>query len=299
MIEKSWSSDDSVRVPAIVARGWLLGIFVMAVMFMPMQLLAARNITLPHDERFESDAWFSDLRWVGQGGTVTWEPTGGWGNSGAVKITPPTLNEGYAGLGSFQGFGNQTRFNVRFLAMFGSSYAETAQGVKHIIVLRGQGSALRPMEIENVNRVNGELRKFWTPCLGTTCALRNPSNRNDQPFYVSRTNRVNEWVSFELETDLEAGRVNLYIHTQDGRVSGLYSSFDMSRLESAPFNANPVTQLQGIGFYWGSPEEYAPVTSRDQNTFMKIDELRIDNQYIGPPRGFLGDPSPSAPSRTR
>lgn len=266
-------------------------------MFMPMQSLAARNITLPHDERFESDSWLSDLRWVGQGGTVTWEPTGGWRNSGAVRITPPTQNEGYAGLGSFQGFGNQNRFNVRFLVLFGGSYAETAQGVKHIIVLRGQGSALRPMEIENVNRVNGELRKFWTPCLGTTCALRNPNNRNDQPFYVSRTNRVNEWVSFELETDLVAGRVNLYIHTQDGRVSGLYSSFDMSRLESAPFTANPVTQLQGIGFYWGPPEEYAPVSSRDQNTFMKIDELRIDNQYIGPPPGFLAASSASPRAR--
>jgi len=278
------------------ASSWLFGLLALAVLGVPLSSHAARNITLPHEERFETDAWQSDLRWAGQGGSVTWEQTGGWRNSGAIRITPPTQNEGYAGLGAFQGFGNQTRFNVRFLAMFGSSYA-LAQGVKHIIVLRG--TALRPMEIEHVNLVNGELQKFWAPCLGTTCALRSAGDRYDQPFYVSRTSRVNEWVSFELETDLEAGRVNLYIHTQDGRVSGLYSSFDMSRLESPPFTRNPVTQLQGIGFYWGPPKEYAPVRSRDQNTFMKIDEVRIDNRYIGPPAGFLTDPSPSAPPRAR
>lgn len=277
---------------------WLCGIVVMTAASIPLSAYASRNITLPFDERFETSSWTSDLRWAGQGGTATWDEGGGWRNSGAVKITPPTLNEGYAGLGSFLGFGNQTRFNVRFLAMFGSSYAQ-AQGVKHIIVLRGEGSALRPMEIENANLINGELRKFWAPCLGTTCALRNPNNRTDQPFYVSRTSRVNEWVSIELETDLVAGRVNLYIHTQDGQVSGLYSSYDMNLQEDPPFTSYPVTQLQGIGFYWGPPGEYAPVGSRDENTYMKIDELKIDNRYIGPPTGFLNDPPPSMPLRAR
>lgn len=276
---------------------WLCSIVALIAASVPVYVHAARNITLPHEERFETSAWTSDLRWAGQGGTATWDQAGGWRNSGAVKITPPRLNEGYAGLGQFQGFGNQTHFNVRFLAWFGSSYADKAQGVKHIIVHRG--SALRPMEIEDGNVMNGERRKFWRPCLGTTCALHNPGNRYDQPFYVSRTSRVNEWVSFELETDLVAGRVNLYIHTQDGRVSGLYSSFDMSQEETPPHTNNPVTQLQGIGFYWGTPSEHAPVSTRDENTYMKIDEVRIDNRYIGPPAGFLGDPQSSVPAISR
>jgi hypothetical protein len=280
-----------------VVRNWLCATVALTVTCLPLSSQAGRSITLPHEERFDTNAWLSDLPWVGQGGTVTWEQSGGWGGGGAVKITPPTLNEGYAGLGAFNGFGNQTQFNVRFLAWFGSSYAEKAQGVKHVIVHRG--TALRPMEIENVNQVNGELRKFWTPCLGTVCALRNPNDRTDQPFYVSGTHRVNEWVSIEFETDLLAGRVNLYIHTQDGQVSGLYSSFDMSRQESPPFTNYPVTELQGIGFYWGQPDEYAPVATRDEHTYMKVDEVRLDSRYIGPPAGFLDNPPPGAPTNLR
>lgn len=254
---------------------------------------AGISISLPYEQSFTAATSLDGLRWTTQGGTVTHIETGGW-RGGAIRITPTTLNEGYSGLGNFFGFGDQQRINVRYLANFGSSFTARAQFEKTIIVHR-RNDATRPMIISSANTSNGVIRRFWNPCLGIVCEAPQPGNRFYQPFTVSNTGeRTNEWVSFEFETDLNSGFVNLYIHTQDGTVSGLYARYNMRNQETNPL-ASLIYEIQGLGFYWGPPGE-ASQRPQDSNTYVLIDELKIDNRYIGPPIGFLEDPPPAAPA---
>lgn len=262
----------------------------------------ARSVTLPHTESFDSQSSISDIAWVTEGATVTWLPTLGWRGGGATKITPPnTVNQGYGGVGSFDGF-STTSLNVRWLMNFGSSYATKTPGTKTIIMNRNSTGipagfeAFRPMLLENGNNRNGEETKWWYPCLQIECTMYNPNDRLDQPLELTSTQRINEWISFELEADLVARRVNLYIHTQDGQVSGLYASHDMATATREPSNSAdyPIVMVQGIGFFWG-----AAVVPADANTYVLIDEVKMDSRYVGPPAGFLSDPPPAAPTNLR
>jgi hypothetical protein len=152
---------------------------------------------------------------------------------------------------------------------------------------RDQG-VYRPMLLDNGNLRNGELTRWWYPCLQILCTMHNPADRFDQPLELSSGKRSNEWISYELEADLKAKRVNLYIHTQDARVKGLYATHDMNAQESFDSTRYPIVMIQGIGFYWGTPDELVPVEQRDDQTYVMIDEIKIDKQYIGPPKGFTG-----------
>lgn len=259
-----------------------------------MDVMADRSIALPHEEHFNSKTWLADLPWATQGGTVTWVENGGWRGSGAAKITPPTAGQGYSGIGSFIGFGQQKRLNVRFLVWFGATFPEKSPGGKWIIMNRTAGRAqgvYRPMLFDNGNRANrhptGQLQRWWYPCLQTLCTMHSKNDRFDQPFFVSSTKRIEEWVSFEFEADLEKSKINLYIHTQDGKVRGLYASHDMRQQEPGRPEDYPIIMIQGLGFFWNRADENAPVAERDDNTHIKIDEVRIDTSYIGPPVDFV------------
>lgn len=252
---------------------------------------ADRSISLPHEEHFDSSAWYADLPWHTQGGTVTRLEQGGWKNSGAVKITPPTVGQGYAGIGSFIGFGKQTQLNVRYLMNFGSSFTAKAPTGKQVIMNRTAGrnqGVFRPILQDNGNLRSGMQTKWFYPCLQILCTMHNPRDRFDQPFEVyANGRRANEWVSFELEADLTRKVVNLFIHTEDGKVRGLYASHDMNQQEKFNSADFPIVMIQGIGFFWHRADEVAPVETRDNNTYLLIDEVKIDNKYIGPPSGFV------------
>ena len=291
----SFSSQNGSRYAAMVAALGLL--------LLPALVVAERRITtFPHSETFENLASIADLAVAGPAGaTVTWLPNTSWngGNGGAVKITPVTNTEGYGGIGGFTGF-RQSRLNVRFLIKFGSNFAGVATMDK--LVIMNRDGAARPMIFDAMlgpDQNGGRPALVYGPCLGTLCSWHQTNNWNNHPFYVTRTVNVDEWFAFEYEADLPNKRLNLYIWSRDGRYSGLYSSYDMTvGLDNeAGFNSAsaPVINVEGIGWYWHPPEERAPLSARDENTYIMIDDVVINNQYIGPPQNFMGNSPPSAP----
>lgn len=267
---------------------------------------AGRRISLPFVEHLDAATSISDISWATQGGTVTWVANGGWRGSGGVKITAPFINgdQGYAGLGSFD-VGRQTRLNVRFLIYFGSSFQEQLQFDKLLIVLREkQGidlGSLRPMILDNQRIQFGREHRFWRACRGVVeCGEPNGAD----VFTVSSAKNANQWVCFELESDLVAERLNLYIHTADGRYRGISSSVSLAneRNEVAAFNGGvsrpptdfPIYQVQVLGGFWnwsdGRRDGGVIGSKRDANAYIKIDEIAIDNRYIGCPAGFQEKP---------
>jgi hypothetical protein len=253
----------------------------------------ARNIgALPFEEHFESTDWAqAELGIRPTGSKVLWESSAGWQGSGAAKLAPPTAAEGYATLGIMDGFGEQTRLNVRFLLYHGATLTLKAPHDK-LIILNRVNDATRPMVISGGNWVNGENERIYFACHGTVCGNRD--DRFSMPMYVNRE-YANQWISFEYEVDLVNQVERVYIYTQDGRAAGLYSEHRFSESNAAN---SPIFRIEGIGHYWGPPTEISDGVFDDE-TYIMIDELKVDNQYIGPPLGFLSDPPPAAPARTR
>lgn len=293
-------------------RALVTAVFLLLVVVAPVSY--ARNITLPHTEDFEADNSISDITWATQGGTVTWRANFGWRGGGGIKITAPNgANQGYSGVGSFGGFGNRNRLNTRFLLYFGSSFQQQVQYDKLIVVLRNEQGldlgTLRPLIHDNQRIVGGQLHRFWRPTRGVG-ETGTPVNSNE--FTLNGTNNINQWVCFEYEVDLIAGRLNLYIDTADGRHRGLSSSVSLAGefAEVAAQNGGvgrpptdfPIIDLQILGGYWGygdGSDSGVPGSQRDANAYMKLDELVISDRFIGCPAGFLSDPPPSAPLNLR
>lgn len=268
---------------------------------------AERRITLPHRESFEGEGSVSDISWASQGGAVLWERTGGWRGGGGIRVAPTILDEGYAGVGSFTGFAPQTRLNVRWLMYFGSSFQQQVQSSKLLILHRQNivRGFQRPMIIDDERIENGQVQRYWFPAIG----YGNGPHSGQDRFHVSGSEYADEWVCFEYEADLVAKRINLYIHTQDGRYRGLSNSLDMFVFEEDGENGThrppaefPIYEVQILGGYWGrvdGSELGVPPAQRDVNAYVKFDELVIDNGPIGCPTGFLSNPPPAAPSRLR
>jgi hypothetical protein len=94
-------------------------------------------------------------------------------------------------------------------------------------------------------------------------------------------NREEEWISVELEANIRTGKAKLYIYTQDGQLSEVYAEKNLS--ESPVGTGTPSLHcIDIIGGYFGS----AP-TSYTEHTYFMIDELKVDDSYIGPQEGFV------------
>jgi len=259
----------------------------------------ARDVTIPHPENFDAPGSADDLFWATEGGIAAWESNSGWRGGGAVKIVPP-LSEGYAAIGGIN-FANQTRLNVRWLMNFGRTYQGEATFNKLMIMAREDNQRFnRPMSISGGELVNGTIHRYWGVSQGIANMgrpfIRDVETLNPaEVFTIATGYNTDEWVSFEYEVDLQAGRINLYINTEDGRYSGLHSTVDMTVTESDPAS-NPVNVIQCIGCYFSTPGSEPPFFElpwTDTNYFL-IDELVISDGYIGPPSGFGDSPPPAA-----
>lgn len=249
--------------------------------------------SLPYTLTFDTNAYASNMLHVSTniGATHTYEASGGW-RGGAAKFTPPTDNEGYSGLGQFHGLNTLgaplTQLNVRFLVYHGASLPTRAPHVKLLITNRENnfGEAQRPMIIS----AGSSRGRLYLPCHNIACDL---TTREQQAFYVD--DHLEEWVSMELEVKLVEEEINLYIYTADGRVAGLVATNNfMDPNDHRPLTDNPFSYIDGLGYYWGPPNEVSSL-GFDENTYIKFDELVIDDSYIGPPAGFVA-PAPAAPT---
>ena len=250
---------------------------------------AGRVITsLPHYEDFNDNSYVSELVFITQGATHSYRAAEGW-TGGAARFTPPT-SEGYSGLGSFTGLrdhnGDLRRLNVRILIKHGPEYHDNA-GTNKLMIFNRESmdgttnrAERRPMIITTAP--NGLAWQTYRPCHNTWCYPEDvPSNEPLQFGNNINNIRSDEWVSIELEADLDAGVINIYVYTDDGEVSGLYAT--------NPF-IDPNDPLTGVFSYIdiiGGYFNYDNNLNAATGNYFLIDELVIDDEYIGPPTNFL------------
>jgi hypothetical protein len=263
------------------------------VLLLPSIAFSSRNISsLPATESFDSNN-YQDIVTLGyhenpatNGATHEWIQNGGW-SGGAAKFQPPTSSDGHAGLGQFVGINNgrgTRQLNVRFLIYHGSEWNRIQPRNKLVIMNREDGIG-RPM----IGEVNQDNYRTYTPCDNTLCIFENgtywPDGTESHKIGRGPGQRLEEWISVELEANVITGVVRLYIDTQDGELSGLYLE---KRFEDSPSGeGTPLLKyIDTIGGWFNGG------TARHPNTYYKIDELVIDDSYIGPPDGFVDGPNP-------
>lgn len=279
---------------------------------------AARQITsFPAVENFDTDAWTQDLIKQTQGALWEWDQAGGW-SGGAAKFFPPTIQEGYSGLGSFllDSMGSSvTKLNLRFLAYHGRTLASLGPNNSKLVIFNPQ-SGTRPMILKN-NRCypdgpcrgweNEEYFGYYGACMSTECAVHDGWPTPGSGFQYGNPARPDnyseEWVSIELEANAENDTIKMFIYTRDGRISGLQAQCPDAAGRCPAFNGNYFERIDGVPGYWGNTGDGWPRVY-DEHTYIKIDELVIhgnlgENEQIGPPEGFLTDAPPAAPSNLR
>jgi len=252
---------------------------------------AARIVrSLPFSESFDSNN-YSDLVWVTQGATHTWMPNAGYNGRGAAKFTGPNA-EGYSAVGQFDFRGLSSipeQINIRALVYQGRMWHELGAGGK-LMILNREGNRGRPMVIATDYR-EGKWES-WGACDGTVCRFEGgdfwPNGRERLRLGNSTEGngkRSNEWISVELEANTRTGMIRLYIDTRDGAISGRYIERYMD--DTGPGGTWSYVDLIGGYMNWGN------VRADPENYFM-LDEIVIDDSYIGPPADFRsGAPAPA------
>ena len=253
---------------------------------------AARTIrSLPHEEHFDTNAYASDIVWTVQGGTHSYQPSGGW-KGGAAKFTPPTSGEGVSGLGQFMFSGLSTipeQINVRFLVYYGNTWNQYSNGNK-LVIMNRDGNRGRPMVISRAVGSGTSRWETWGACDGTVCRYEGgdfwPDGTDTFRIGTTTNARAHEWVSVEFEANTRTGMIRLYVDSQDGALNGLYIERPMDD-----------TGTGGIWSYIDIIGGYMAQTMRaDPENYFMIDELKIASGRIGPPAGFGNTVRPNAPT---
>jgi hypothetical protein len=256
------------------------------VLFAPSTAFCERLLTdLPMVEDFDTNQYEDDIVSLTGGSTHEWISNGGWDGSGAAKFHPPMTTDGRSGLGQFthiNGNAGTEQLNVRFLVYHGTEWGRVNTNNKVVIMNRSDNMA-RPM-IGEVTVDDGP--RTYSVCDNTVCIYENGQTYPDgtESFNI----REEEWVSLELEANTRTGVMRLYITTQDGEHSGVYLEQTISE---GPIGAGTELfhYIDIIGGWFNAP------TSYDDNTYYMIDELVIDDSYIGPPKDFVDGNTPDDP----
>ena len=223
--------------------------------------------------------------------SVTDEPTASYAGGHSAKVVPPT-SESYAGLGNFNfttgSVGN--RMNIRYLVYWG--YDAVQSGVKLNII--NDGVSTRPMVISRELRAGVNTtypHDYMIPIpsqnVNEAPTIRDPGYPNNPSFFISNAsasladgNYAHQWVSWEFEIITGGGApiLNFYIHTRDGRVAfGPGNPY-----ATHAWTAGAVDLVRAsVGWYWG------PGWNQTAEAYVKISDVVISNDYIGPPPGFV------------
>ncbi|MET0067983.1 MAG: hypothetical protein ABW076_16685 [Candidatus Thiodiazotropha sp.] len=254
---------------------------------LPISSFASRQITLPFSEGFDLNN-YQDLVWVTNGASHQWLSDGGWQGGGAAKIIPIVTDQGYNGLGQFTGL-NTEQLNVRFLIKHGSAWGRRpAQDFTNKVIIFNRPTLRdRPMIISRTYNNETDWVTYGA-CDNTVCRYEGgdywPDGSDSYRIGPPPFNRSNEWVSVELEANTRTGLISLYITTQDGVLSGRYVQNSMAT------PGEVFSYIDVIGGY----TNFASIP--DPENYFIIDELVIDDSYIGPPAGFIAGNPPSPPT---
>lgn len=270
--------------------------------FSPNLAAAERAIQVPFSETFNQNN-YPDLVWLaeGNGATFTHLNSGCW-SGGCAKFTPPTsvtnsgVNGAMAGLGHFTGL-DVSRLNIRLLIKIGPSYFSTARnsgggiGNKFIDVHSSNWTRLGILGLHPYHTVDDppdtRYYTFGTMTVPSTAYYYTSQggNRSDATFHIAdgSNDYGGQWVAVEYEINNSTDTTKCYIWTQDGQFNGEY----ISAPSAIPANASY--------FYIGG--YYNNIHLADPNSYMIIDELVVDDDFIGPPAEFgTGDPDITAPT---
>lgn len=245
-----------------------------------------------YEEKFDSSDYINDIVRVTGGATHTWLPTAGW-RGGAAKFTAPLNDDSYCGIGNLLLSGispSANQVNVRFLVYHGSTWQEYAANNKVFILDGIDARAQRPMIISRDTGLPGEEYVAYGACAGTICNYKGGGLRpdNSDTFRIGNRPlaREEEWISVEVESNVAENYIKVFLHTQDGIISGEYVRQYL--FDGTPSNTG-WSRLDMIGGYL-----HASVQA-DPNNYFMLDEVKLSDSYIGPPAGFLSDPPPKAP----
>lgn len=92
---------------------------------------------------------------------------------------------------------------------------------------------------------------------------------------------IGEWVWLEFEI-VRGGNNTLYIYTADGSLAGQYATIEN-------VNLLPLRHINEISYWEGA-------SNTTEGTYIMFDQLKIHNQFIGPPAGFGGGLDAIAPA---
>lgn len=243
--------------------------------------LAARNITLPYEMKFDSGS-ITDLVWIKNGGTVTQISSGGW-SGGYVKTTPPTSAPGgdgeYNALGYFY-FSPVARLNIRFLMKVGTTYYSSLIGrINKFIDVWGTSNRYGIMGFNATYDGTFVTPGVWTSDYSAYYFNNNPDYAaSREPYGLFRVsnaaNHGGEWICYEYEINSTEGTTTITVTEADGTVTTI-----------GPVTGRmPGTAMTNflIGGYYNAH------SVNNVNNYLSLDELKISNTRIGPPDGFVG-----------
>jgi hypothetical protein len=280
-------SDPLLRLST---RLLLASVLIGGVLLTPLTAFCERRVTsFPFVESFDEDN-YQDLVWVTNGARHEWVPDGGWRGGGAAKFFPIVRGEGYNGLGQFVGMSTE-QLNARFLIRHGSKFNSSGLTYSKVIIFNRNGYRERPM-------IGGRQHQGWrtyAPCDNTVCqyeggfgvnGIPNDEAHGHYPWWPNGHDRLrigdppngreDEWICVELQANSRTGEIKLYITTEDGELNGLYVQKSTMEHPGGRFN-----YIDVLGGYFNSGMR------SDPDNYFIIDELVINDSYIGPPEGFL------------
>jgi hypothetical protein len=257
----------------------------------PLKSYGERYVTsFPFSENFNHND-YQDLVWTTGGALHEWMPSKGWKGSGAAKFFPNTIRDQYMGLGQFTHFNNGEgveQLNVRFLVYYGSEWNPGGHQNKVLIMNRPvrmdqdspEDPGLRTMLASYADDPeNPSWRSFGVCEFVSGCSYEKGLNWPDgtDSFKIANPplGRAGEWISVEVESSNITGKIKVYVYTQDGKFSGLYAQHDLVNTQY------PIRLIDILGGYNNDAAIPSP------NNYYMLDELAINDHYIGPPSGFL------------
>ncbi len=276
----------------ITARLMLKCMIVVTLLFTSTAAFSEALVTsFPFAENFDADN-YENIVYTDKGARHEWKSNEGWQGSGAAKFYPNTTDNGYMGLGQFTHFNNNQgveQLNVRFLVYYGSEWNPGGHQNKIVIMNRSSDPEYdnqqgRPMLVSIADDPENPSWRTVGVCGSELCAyeggLNWPDGNDSFKITPPPEGRTGEWVSVEMEANTRTGEVKVYIHTRDGELSGVYAHYMLEEL------GYPFRYIDIIGGYNNDQAVSSP------NNYYMIDELEINDSYIGPPAGFLDGENP-------
>lgn len=195
---------------------------------------------------------------------------------------------------------NGPRINLGYMIYFGRDWITTMSGSghKHVLVyddVSGGGRNIRPMIAESDVQDAGGARAYriFRACNNAAgiCAdefgFHFPTAAPSRPHAFTIDEHLEEWLYVEFEV-VTGGLNTLYVWSRDGTLRSragycdggvTAEGWDCSNINVA---AQPLDYSRILAYFGDRPDN--PVTA---HSYVLIDNLRVDDAFMGPPAGFV------------